>query len=59
METFPEDPFEKVTARIISSDEWQVSWGGNEKGWGGGDHRIAVFGREGLEKCSHNFDSGL
>ena len=28
METFPEDPFETMKARILSGDERQVMWGG-------------------------------
>ena len=46
METFPEDPFEMVKARIVSGDERQVMdfLGGGKGGWAGGDHGITVFG---------------
>ena len=36
METFPEDPFETVKARIVGGDERQAVEGGD------GDPRIAV-----------------
>ena len=42
METFPEDTFEMVKARIVDGSD------GGESGWGGGDHGIAVFGWERL-----------
>ena len=38
METFPEDPFETVKARIVGGDERQV----DGRGLGDGDHGIAV-----------------
>ena len=47
MKTFPEDLFEMVKARIISSGERQmigVLGGGGGGGGVGGDHRIAVSG---------------
>ena len=43
METFPEDPFETVKARIVGGDE--TGGRGLEvdgRGSGDGDHRIAV-----------------
>ena len=45
METFPEDPFAMLKARIVSGDERMVMGSrGVEGGWCGGDHRKAVFG---------------
>ena len=43
METVPEDPFERVKARIVGGDERQMV-GVSVDGWGSGDgdHGIAV-----------------
>ena len=43
METFPEDPYDTVKARIVSDDEREMMGAG-----GGGDHGIAVLGCGGL-----------